>query len=172
LTKQVEDNDMTLERRLKLVKPPDSMPPPQPGPALKVAFASADMRHVDQHFGAAEGFVIHAIDADTVELVEVAQFGRLDMDGNEDKLAAKIDALAGCHIVYCQAVGASAIAQLRNAGIQPIKVTPGTAIKGLVRDLQRELRDGPSSWLSRAMALQAPRDADRFDTMAAEGWSE
>ena len=86
--------------------------------------------------------------------------------------SAKIDALAGCHIVYCQAVGASAIAQLRNAGIQPIKVTPGTAIKGLVRDLQRELRDGPSSWLSRAMALQAPRDADRFDTMAAEGWSE
>jgi len=163
---------MTLERRLRLVKPGDRMPPPQPGPTLKVAFASADMRHVDQHFGAAEAFVIHSLDADTVELVEVTQFGRLDMDGNEDKLAAKIQALDGCHIVYCQAVGASAIAQLRAAGIQPIKVTPGTPIKGLLRDLRRELRDGPSSWLTRAMALRTPRDADRFDAMAAEGWSE
>lgn len=163
---------MTLERRLKLVKPGDQMPPPQPGPRLTVAFASADMRHVDQHFGAAEAFVIHALDADAVEMVEVAQFGRLDMDGNEDKLGAKIEALADCHIVYCQAIGASAIAKLRGAGIQPIKVTPGTSVKGLLRDLQRELRDGPSSWLHRAMALRAPRDADRFDAMAVEGWSE
>ncbi len=163
---------MTLERRLKLVKAGDRMPPPRPGPTLTVAFASADMRHVDQHFGAAEAFVIHALTSDGDELLEVAQFGRLDMDGNEDKLAAKIQALGECHVVYCQAVGASAIAQLRAAGIQPMKVTPGTPIKGLLHDLQRELRDGPSSWLSRAMALRAPRDADRFDAMAAEGWSE
>jgi nitrogen fixation protein NifX len=163
---------MTLERRLKLVKPGDRMPPPQPGPTLRVAFASADLRHVDQHFGAAEAFVIHALDADGGELLEVAQFGRLDMDGNEDKLAAKIQALDGCHIVYCRAVGASAIGQLRAAGIQPIKVTAGTPIKGLLRDLQREMRDGPSSWISRAMTLRVRRDADRFDAMAAEGWSE
>jgi len=164
---------MTLQRKLKLIDGGTTAGLAEDGGGtVLVAFASADRKHVNQHFGAAEGFVIYRVGPHRYELKEAAQFGRLDMDGNEDKLAAKIDALAGCHIVYCQAVGASAIAQLRNAGIQPIKVTPGTAIKGLVRDLQRELRDGPSSWLSRAMALQAPRDADRFDTMAAEGWSE
>ena len=75
--------------------------------------------------------------------MEVTQFGRLAMDGNEDKLAAKIAALAGCIAVYCQAVGASAINQLRAQGIQPIKVGPGTPVTDLIAALQEELRAGP-----------------------------
>jgi len=94
------------------------------------------------------------------------------MDGNEDKLAAKIDALADCVAVYCQAVGASAIGQLKNHGIQPIKVAPDTLISGLLRELQQELREGPSAWLARAIERRAPRSESRFDAMEAEGWSE
>ena len=139
---------------------------------VKVAFATSDMSHVDQHFGAAESFAIYALDPEHAALLEAVQFGHLDMDGNEDKLGAKIDALDGCIAVYCQAVGASAMHQLRSAGIEPVKAAPDTPLTDLIGNLQAELRAGPSAWLARAIRAQGPRDPSRFDRMEAEGWSE
>ena len=140
--------------------------------SIKVAFATSDMKHVDQHFGAAQSFAIYAVDMDHVCMVEASEFGRLDMDGNEDKLAAKIAALDGCVAVYNQAVGASAISQLKAKGVQPVKVSPGAEINDLLESLQDELRQGPSSWLAKAIAATMPVDPARFDEMEAEGWEE
>jgi nitrogen fixation protein NifX len=67
--------------------------------SLRVAFASSDRVLVDQHFGAASAFAIHAIDEQSSTLVEVAQFMEIAMDGHEGKLAARIDLLAGCGAV-------------------------------------------------------------------------
>ncbi|WP_462323029.1 NifB/NifX family molybdenum-iron cluster-binding protein [Halochromatium sp.] len=161
---------MTMKRQLKLVGNRDL--DDHEATAIKVAFATTDRRHVNQHFGAAEGFAIYRVSANGYELLEVAQFGRLDMDGNEDKLGAKIEALAGCIAVYCQAVGASAISKLRAQGIQPIKVAPESLVSSQLHALKRELRDGPSAWLKRAIAQQSPRSESRFDAMAAEAWEE
>jgi nitrogen fixation protein NifX len=161
---------MTIERRLRvLTGGADAM---QTDTVVRVAFATSDMRQVDQHFGAAESFVIYAVDPKRSGLVEAIEFGALAMDGNEDKLPAKIGALAGCIAVYCQAVGASAMNQLRAQGIQPIKVSPGTPVTELISALQEELRAGPSAWLARAIEQQQPRDGSRFDAMEAEGWGE
>jgi nitrogen fixation protein NifX len=140
--------------------------------AVKVAFATSNLKQVDQHFGAAESFAIYAIDAEQADLIEVVQFGQLDMDGNEDKLAAKIDALQGCIAIYCQAIGASAVNQLRPKGIQPVKVSAGTPLTQAICGLQTEMRDGPSAWLARAIESRHPGHAQRFDAMEAEGWSE
>ena len=140
--------------------------------ALKVAFATSDMKHVDQHFGAAESFAVYALNQEHAALAEAVQFGRLAVDGNEDKLAAKIDALEGCIAVYCQAVGASAIKQLQARGVQAVKVSAGAEISDLVGTLQDELRQGPDTWVARAIERQKPRDTGRFDDMEQEGWVE
>ena len=140
--------------------------------AIKVAFATTDMKHVDQHFGAAKSFAIYAVDQDEACFVEANEFGVMDMDGNEDKLAAKIDALNSCVAVYSQAVGASAIGQLKAKGIQPVKVSPGADINELIEALQQELREGPSHWLAKAVASTLAADPSRFDEMEAEGWEE
>ncbi|MCG7865292.1 MAG: nitrogen fixation protein NifX [gamma proteobacterium symbiont of Stewartia floridana] len=140
--------------------------------ALKVAFATSDMKRVDQHFGAAQSFAIYALDQQKVCFVEAVEFGKLDMDGNEDKLVAKIDALKGCIAVYSQAVGASAINQLKMKGIQPVKISPGASISSLLESLQQELREGPGSWLARAIKNTMPADPSRFDEMEQEGWEE
>ncbi|MBK5970162.1 MULTISPECIES: NifB/NifX family molybdenum-iron cluster-binding protein [Thiorhodovibrio] len=167
---------MPVERRLKLLNcdTPPSLSATET--AIKVAFATADLRRVDQHFGAAQSFALYAVDRHGCEMLEVVQFGQLDMDGNEDKLGAKIDALEGCVAVYCQAVGASAVSQLRARGVQPLKVEAGTLIKRLLAELQRDLADGPSAWLMRAIAARQPRspevEENKFDDMEAEGWSE
>ncbi|MEN9500718.1 MAG: hypothetical protein RI964_3 [Pseudomonadota bacterium] len=140
--------------------------------AIKVAFASTDMEHIDQHFGAAESFAIFAVNPDEVQLIEATQFGKLEMDGNEDKLDAKIKVLDGCVAVYSQAVGASAVAKLKAANIQPVKVSAGAEIRELLAALQDELRQGPSAWLAQAIKRMQGPSTKRFDSMEAEGWDE
>jgi nitrogen fixation protein NifX len=161
---------MSLTRRLQLVG--CNTEDQWMSTALKVAFATSDMKHVDQHFGAAQSFAIYALDQKKSCLVEAVEFGKLEMDGNEDKLAVKIDALEGCIAVYSQAVGASAINQLKAKGIQPVKISPGAPISGLLATLQDELRQGPGSWLARAIQNAMPADPSRFDEMEADGWEE
>lgn len=161
---------MTLQRKLQLVG--CGTEDRWMEAALKVAFATSDMKHVDQHFGAAQSFAVYAVDQDKACLVEANEFGKLVMDGNEDKLTAKIEALDGCIAVYSQAVGASAISQLKSKGIQPVKVSPGAEISDLLESLQDELRQGPSSWLAKAIAATMPADPKRFEDMEAEGWEE
>lgn len=138
--------------------------------AIRVAFASTDMRHVDQHFGSAESFVIYAVNQDTSKMVDVIQFGDLAQDGNENKLIDKMSALEGCAAVYVQAIGASALNQLRSLGVQPVKVSAGTPIGEMLHALREELREGPRSWLARAIEQQ--KNPDRFEAMEAEGWDE
>ena len=86
--------------------------------ALKVAFATTDQVHVDQHFGSAVRFAVYHVTMDEARIAEAIAFEAASHDGNEDKLAARIAALGGCAAVYCQAVGASAIAQLKKVGVQ------------------------------------------------------
>jgi len=137
---------------------------------IKVAFASTDMRHVDQHFGSAKAFVMYAVDLENATMTDAVEFGALAQDGNEDKLDAKIEALQGCAAVYVQAIGGSALSKLARIGVVPQKVQPQTPIAQLVEDLQGELRAGPSAWIARA--LNSQRDAGRFEQMEAEGWDE
>lgn len=155
---------------------------------LKVAFATDDRVAVNQHFGAARGFAIYALDGARAQLVQVTEFVAEAMDGNENevsvqanacgagvsrsqnKLADKIAALDGCAAVYCLAIGASAARQLLAGGIQPVRLDDEVEIETLLAQLRVALRDGGIPWLDK----RVKRDADtaRFELMAAEGWQE
>jgi len=142
---------------------------------LRIAFASNDRCTVNQHFGAAEGFVIYGLEAGRANLLSVAEFDVSNMDGNEDKLATKIDALAGCVAVYCQAIGGSAVRQLLARGIQPVRLDEAESIEGILRQLDQAASDGSIPWLTKALRRNeaaSTADADRFDRMAEEGWQE
>jgi nitrogen fixation protein NifX len=144
-------------------------------PSIKAAFATSDRHKVDQHFGAASALLIYVVTPEHATMVEFAQFGDLDCDGHEDKLAAKLALLQGCTVVYCQAVGGSAIQQLLAAGVQPMRVEAGMAIAPLLADLQAALRGGAApAWLNRAIARQHQTESAeaRFAAMEAEGWRE
>lgn len=141
--------------------------------SIQVAFASTDMKQVNQHFGSSKSFAIYTVTTDSATLKEVAQFEAFAQDGNEDKLVEKLDLLNGCAAVYCQAVGGSAIRQLLARDIQPVKVSEDSEISELLTALQEELREGPTAWLAKAVNKQKKSDSDsRFDDMEAEGWQE
>ncbi|MNM83979.1 Dinitrogenase iron-molybdenum cofactor [compost metagenome] len=142
------------------------------GTLLKVAFASSDRETVDQHFGSSRSFVIYGVNPEHAQLLSVAEFGELEQDGNEDKLLSKLALLDGCIAVYCRACGASAVRQLLAAGVQPVKVAEAARIDELLDSLQVELRDGPSTWLAKAIRRTQGAGDRRFDAMAAEAWDE
>ncbi len=165
---------MSLKRRLSIVDPASDQPANKDSieTELKLAFATTDMETVNQHFGSASYFSIYAFDQNKIRLFEVIQFGDMEQDGNEDKLLAKLDALEDCIAVYSQAIGASAIAQLKARNIQPVKVSTGTSIIRIIEALQKELHTGSGIWLARAMQKQKASNPARFDDMEAEGWNE
>jgi nitrogen fixation protein NifX len=154
-------------RHLRLVTPTEDT-----SMRVKIAFASSDRRQVDQHFGAAESFAIYELADTDARLVEVAEFTDRDtaMDGHEGKLAGKIDLLAGCAAVYCNAVGASAIKQLLARDIQPLKVEEGTLIDMLLGELGQSLASSPPAWMAKQIRRQ--NVGDRFGSMAEEEWQE
>ena len=138
---------------------------------LKVAFASNDRATINQHFGAAEGFVIYALDESRAQLLEVIEFPPENMDGNENKLPLKIQSLAGCAAVYCLAAGASAVRQLLAAGVQPIRLDDEEPIDPTLNQLRKAIKEGGIPWVDKAVKKQSGDDS-RFDKMAAEGWEE
>jgi nitrogen fixation protein NifX len=137
---------------------------------LKVAFATDDRARVNQHFGASVGFAIYALDGERARLVSVAEFPVESMDGNENKLPAKIAALDGCAAVYCLAVGGSAVKQLLAVGVQPLRLEEEMPIDRLLAELQKAVRDGGIPWVEKALGRS--KDAGRFERMANEGWQE
>ena len=139
---------------------------------VRVAFASTDSKHVNQHFGSAKTFAIFEISRDGSNQVEIMEFGMLAQDGNEDKLDDKIKVLEGCKAVYCQAAGPSAIKRLMSVGVQPVKVSENAVIKSLITDIQAEMISGASGWLAKALEKEKKADPSRFDAMEAEGWEE
>lgn len=136
---------------------------------IRVAFASSDRLRVDQHFGAAEAFAIYEVTPDKATLVAVGEFAAEAMDGNEGKLAAKVDFLAGCAAVYVMAIGASAIKQLVARGIQPIRVTEIDAVESLLAEISVAMREGGVAWIDRALA-STTKSETRFTEMEEEGW--
>lgn len=136
---------------------------------LKVAFASDNRTQVNQHFGSARGFVVYQVGPDKATLTGYGEFPEEAMDGNEGKLAAKVDFLDGCAAVFVLAIGGSAIKQLMARGIQPIRIAGTDAIDQLLLDISRAMQDGGVAWIDRALAART-RSAERFQQMEDEGW--
>jgi nitrogen fixation protein NifX len=156
---------MQLLRRLKLVS--DRVATAHTPAALHVGFATTDLKRVNQHFGATQRLGIFEVTAHGARLVEISEFAGYAQDGDDTKLATRIQALGGATLVYVQAIGASATHQLVIRGVQPRKVPFGTPISQLLAELRRELH-----WLEDAGGRRRRSDPARFDAMAAEGWRE
>jgi len=159
---------MTLKRRMRIVDDVKGVLTA----SIRVAFASSDMQHVNQHFGSAKSLVVYNVNPEETQLFEVAEFNYSSHDENEDKLTEKLELLEECVAVYSQAVGSSATQKLLASGIQPVKVHDDAEILVLLKYLQEEMMQGPSTWLAQAISRQRDPEMSRFEGMDAEGWDE
>lgn len=131
---------------------------------MKVAFATQDLKRVDAHFGWARNIAIYDIGPEGHRFVEAVQFdGDLREDGNEDKLAPKIEAIKDCAILYVAAIGGSGAARVVASNIHPMKVAQPEAIEDLVEKLENVLKGTPPPWLRKALAKGQERAPDFED---------
>lgn len=131
---------------------------------MKVAFATQDLKRVDAHFGWARNIAIYDVSPEGHRFVEAIQFdGDLKEDGNEDKLAPKIEAIKDCTILYVAAIGGSGAARVVANNIHPMKVTQPEAIDDLCVKLKDVLKGAPPPWLRKVLARDQERTFDIED---------
>ncbi len=124
---------------------------------MKVAFTSTDGRIVDQHFGSTREFWVWEVGPDAAEAVgkvSALPSPGADLD-EEDRIAARARALAGCAIVYTMQLGGPAAAKLASRKIHPLKTATEIPIAELVARLQAVLKGNPPPWLRKAMTAPA-----------------
>jgi len=131
---------------------------------MKIAFATQDLKRVDAHFGWAKNIAIYEISADGHRFLEAVQFaGDLEEDGNEDKLAPKLEAIGDCAILYVAAIGGSGAARVVAKGIHPIKVAQPEVIAEILVRLEGVLKGTPPPWLRKALLKGKERDLELED---------
>ena len=131
---------------------------------MKIAFATQDKQRVDAHFGWAKHIAVYDVTAQGYTYVDTFDFGgELEEDGNEDKLAPKLEVIRDCVIVYVAAIGGSAAARVVAAKIHPIKVPQPEPILDILEKLQEVLQGTPPPWLRKALRKGQDRAIDFED---------
>ncbi len=131
---------------------------------MKIAFATQDLQRVDAHFGWAKNIAIYELSAEGYRFLEAVQFeGDLQEDGNEDKLAPKLEAIKDCAILYVAAIGGSGAARVVALGIHPMKVPQPEPIVELLEKLQEVLKGNPPPWLRKVLAKEGRGKDREFD---------
>ncbi len=117
---------------------------------MKVAFASTDKVHIDEHFGQAEEFYVWNIGPEVAEFSGVIQVK--DETGDAaDRIEARGAALEDCALVYVGQIGGPAAARLVAKKIHPLKSKTHEPIAEVVAKLQQVLQGTPPPWLKKAM---------------------
>ena len=135
---------------------------------MKVAFATQDLQSVNAHFGWAKNIAIYDLEPEGYKFLEAIAFeGDLKEDGDEDKLAPKLEAIKDCAILYVAAIGGSGAARVVAQNIHPMKVPQPEPITDLLDKLQAVLKGSPPPWLRKVMMKGRERNFD-FEDEGAE----
>ncbi|MFW8600897.1 NifB/NifX family molybdenum-iron cluster-binding protein [Desulfobacterota bacterium M19] len=94
---------------------------------MKIAVASTDGVHVNQHFGRAEKFLIYEVTSDAFHLLEeleVAPYssGKEDKKHNfdRDRFAGVAEKINGCQKMFAAKIGDIPAAELKKMGVEPV----------------------------------------------------
>ena len=152
-------------RRLHLIEAQDEHQPVEG--ALKIAFATQDMKRVDSHFGSAPAIVIYEVGPSGYRFVEAVQFdqvsnqngGHIDDGESDDRIGAKVSALTGCAMVFSLAIGGVAAARVVNNKVYPLKLPAAEAITDVIGRVQTMMNGTPPPWMRKLLARS---DANAF----------
>lgn len=122
---------------------------------LKVAFATQDGVHINQHFGWCRRFDIYEISPEGFRLVESRRLEPAGED-EEDKIRSRLDAVRDCAMVYVASIGGTAAARVVNARIHPVKVRETEEVAGLLERLREVLAGTPPPWLRKLLRQGRP----------------
>ncbi|WP_372880778.1 NifB/NifX family molybdenum-iron cluster-binding protein [Psychromonas sp.] len=137
---------------------------------LQIAFATSSQTHLDQHFGSCQSLTIYSITPTGCKRLNSVEFPASQEGHNQQKIKARLDALAGCFAVYCLACGNPVRQQLLAQGTRVIIQPAGNLISELVEQIQ-------NNWPGK-VALRQQRqsnrkqDVDYFTQLAESEWED
>jgi nitrogen fixation protein NifX len=129
---------------------------------MKIAFATTDGVHIDEHFGRAGTFAIYDMTREGYTFVEQRKFaeGRdkaiEDTKGmgqiHDDMVQQKVDDLGDCRIIYMTEIGGPSAARLVKKNVMPVKVKENSMIEKSLQKLFDTIKASPPPWLRKAVA--------------------
>ena len=143
-------------RHFRVIEGADA--PPPANPAVRVAIATQDMKSLNAHFGAAKRFAVYDVTQDGWRFIEAHDFTEVsDQSGShrvdgEDRITAKTEALAGCHLLFCTAIGGPSAAKVVAAKVHPIKTPNPAPIEEVLERTRAMLAGSPPPWLRKVLA--------------------
>nr|WP_224408213.1 nitrogen fixation protein NifX [Afifella sp. IM 167] len=145
------------------------MPEGEAEPRLRIAVATQDLKNLNAHFGSAKKFAIYEVTADSSRFVSAAAFEEVSDESGahrpegEDRITPKVEALKGCHLLFCLAIGGPSAAKVINAKIHPVKLPRPEPIDEVIGRVQTMMEGNPPPWLRKVMGLAQPRRMDFLD---------
>ena len=134
----------------------DGAPPVTP--AVRVAIATQDLKSMNAHFGSARRLAVYDVTEDGWRFVEAHDFTDVSdqsgshRDEGDDRIARKTQALAGCHLLFCLAIGGPSAAKVVAAKVHPIKVPRPASIEEVLERTRAMLAGSPPPWLRKILA--------------------
>lgn len=117
---------------------------------MKIAFTSKTGEMIDEHFGQCTSFHVWEIGPEEATfLTKVSAI--TTAEDEEDRIAARANAIADCAIVYTMQIGGPAAAKLVARKIHPMKTNTEVPVQEIVSKLQEVLKGNPPPWLRKAM---------------------
>lgn len=128
---------------------------------MKIAFATADGRMVNEHFGRAGSFAVYDLTREGYRFIEMRAFAAGEDHAvtstrgagrpHDDAVQAKVDRLADCKLIYLTEIGGPSAARLVKKGIMPMKVKAPVPIEEEAARLLATVQGNPPPWLRKAM---------------------
>ncbi|MDR3536328.1 MAG: nitrogen fixation protein NifX [Acetobacteraceae bacterium] len=154
-----------LAQRLQLIEPGE----PAAGLRLRIAVATQDLKSLNAHFGSARRFAVYDITPTEHRFVEAVSFGEVSNESGshakdgDDRIGPKVEALAGCHLLFVLAIGGPAAAKVVSAHIHPVKLSKPEPIDDIISRVQAMMVGNPPPWLRKVMGAKATRSMDFLD---------
>ncbi|ACI51344.1 nitrogen fixation protein NifX [Gluconacetobacter diazotrophicus PA1 5] len=158
-------------RRLQLIEPEAGGDGAAAGvvPRLRIAIATQDMKALNAHFGSARRFAVWDVTPDDAHFVEAVGFDDVSDESGahkvdvDDRIGPKVDALAGCNLLFVLAIGGPAAAKVVGAHIHPVKLPAPQSIASVIERVQTMMKGNPPPWLRKVMGAAVPRSMDFLD---------
>lgn len=117
---------------------------------MKIAFASTDKVHVNQHFGWAKMFYLYEIIGDEYKFLEELD-SSIEIDEEIEKLTYKISCIEEkADIVYVSQIGPKAANMVKMQGVFPLKASSEEdKIEDVLKSLIKLKNSNPPIWMRR-----------------------
>ena len=121
---------------------------------MKIAFASTDDIHVNQHFGWCKEFTIYELIGENYNFLKKVD-SSIEIEDEVDKLTYKIECLESSDMLIVQQIGPKASRMVQACGIFPMQTSnENEKIEELLHKLIN-MKQNPPIWMKRILANEA-----------------